>query len=567
MSTLSLGVSVLFLKVSSNNDRTVRIYSLSQSLLLETLDFPTRMNHASISPDGKLLLAVGDEVPPRNETRAFFCKRVDMPSIVVEPRVSYPRYEWHESAEPKLLTACEKDPCFCTAFSPSGHICAVASQSGVVTFFDTSRIRDDMDSGEAVIAVLKSSRPSLRLIWSGAIRSMCFSPAPWDLFAWAEDQGRVCVIDLRNAFNSRQTIEIDIESPNLERIDVHDHDSTSEQRQLEIERRFVERHREALEAQDHLAAVSHTADYLELAAVRRRMDREAENSRDDLHSFSDGERQMIDSIGLRRSHGSHSGVPDTPSAAPLSVNYTPSRPADFPTWTGLPSPAPPSNLQGRSTGAASIHDFMRHRNWERSRATDRSYQPRRRSSVVISSSNSNTGTSSPQPSSSLAPIGTGTPTLSASPSRLPLGSSEMPVPHVFDASDPWQTISDAMGSGNMPPEIIARLRGLQSRNHERRSQVTGVPQATLDRRMQAIQGVQERSRAEHADAVEAITNRARETNARVSRQIRTSRNDVVYDEIDREVLSRRLDDPRRRPRSDEGVVTMGIGWSVDGRDL
>ena len=559
----------------SNNDRTVRIFSLSQSRLLETLNFQTRMNHASISPDGNLLLAVGDEIPPHNDVRAFFRKRFDVLSVADENQSPYPKYEWREFAEPKLETASEEDPCFCTAFSSSGHVCAVASQSGIITFFDTSRIRDDMDSGEATVAVLKSSKPSLRHVWSGAIRSMCFSPAPWDLFAWAEDQGHVCVVDLRNSLRSRQTISLDVDSPSVEKIEVHEHDGTSEQRQLEIERRFVERHREALEAQDHLAAVSHTADYLELAAERRRLDREAGTSRDIIHSLSDGERQMIDSIGLRRSQGNYAGPSGTPSTAPMSVNYVPNGRVDSSAWTGLTSATSPPHQQSRSTGTASIHDFMRHRNWERSRANDRSYQPRRRSSVVISNSNSNsisnslsnTATSSPHPSSSLAPIGTSTTTISASPSRLPSSNSELPAPPVFDASDPWQTISDAMGSNNMPPDIIARLRSLQSRNHERRNQATTAPQQTLDRRMQAIQGARERSRADHTDAVEAIANRTRETNARVSRQTRASRADVVYDEVDREVLSRRLDDPRRRPRYDEGPVTMGIGWSLDGRNL
>ena len=65
-----------------------------------------------------------------------------------------------------------------------------------------------------------------------------------------------------------------------------------------------------------------------------------------------------------------------------------------------------------------------------------------------------------------------------------------------------------------------------------------------------------------ADAVEARVNRAREANLRNVRQTRASRGpDVMYDEIDREVLF------RRRERGDVGVTTMGIGWSVEGRYL
>ena len=518
------------------------------------------MNHASISPDGRLLLAVGDELPPHNKSQAFFCKRIEHPdndSLSNGEYQSYARYGWDIFAQPNLTQLdSEADPYFCTAFSPSGHICAVASQLGVLTFFDTSLVRRDMGKGDAVIAILKSSRPSFRHVWTGAIRSMCFSPAPWDLFAWAEDHGRVCVVDLRNALQTRQTIDLETESPDLENIDVVDQDITSEQRQFEIEHRFIQRQREALEAQSQLASVSQTADYLELAAERRRLERHDSTSRENLHSLSDSERQMIDSIGLRRFHGN--------LAAPISVNYNPNRRVSSPTWRGVPNSTTPQNPQSHSMGTTSIHDFMRHRNWERSRAndrsyqsTDRSYQPRRRSSIVISNPNadSNEQTASLSQSSSLAPIGTtGSNVLSRSPSRLPSGTSEIPVPHLPDPSDPWQTISDAIGPDNMSPDTIARLRSLQSRNHERR--------------MQAIQGARERSRAEHPDTVEAFSVRVRETNARFARQMRASRADVVYDEIDRDVPSRRYEDPRRRAaRSEDGVVTMGIGWDVDGRNL
>ena len=530
------------------------------------------MNHASISPDGKILLAVGDEIPPHNEIRAFFAKRDKLPSNKIECQGSYPRYQWHKSTELKLLAGSEEDPCFCTAFSSSGQLCAVASQSGIITFIDISRIRDDTDNG-GEIAVLKSSRPSLRPLWSGAVRSMCFSPAPWDLFAWAEDRGRVCIIDLRNNFQSKQVVELETDSPNIERVEIRDYDSTSE-RQLEIERRFVERHREALEAQDHLAAVSHTADYLEMAAERRRIEQ------DSLQSLSPTERQMIDSIGLRRSQDSHVGISEAPSVGPASINYSPNRHPDSSDWTGVPSRTPSSNIQGRSTGTASIHDFMRHRNWERSRASERSYQPRRRSSVVISNSNSNSNSPSHfnpnsnaqtnYASSRLAPIGSGTPTLSVSPSRLPSSSSEMPAPQSVGTSDPWHTISDAMGTSNLSLDTITHLRSLQSRNHERRTQAMAAPLATIDRHMEAISQARERYRAEHVDAMEAINrpaSPASQYNAQLSRYYRANRADVVYDEIDREILSRRLNEPRRRTRNDEGIVTMGIGWSPDGRNL
>ena len=352
------------------------------------------------------------------------------------------------------------------------------------------------------------------------------------------------MVDLRNAFQSRQTINLHTDSPGVTRAEVEEYDTTSEQRQLEIERRFVERHREALEAQDQLAAVIRTANNVELAAERRRSERDAAAAQ------ASRERQLIDSIGQRRLQGSQSVSSETLTTAPISVNYNPSsaRRVESREWSGHPSSS--SIPHNRST--ASFHDFMRQR--EGSRLNDRSYQPRRRSSVVMHNSNSDPHTSSPH-SSTLAP-GTATPTLSASPARLSAGSNEVIAssPH-FNPADPWQTITDAMSTANIPPDT---LRSLQSRNLEHRAQATAVQQASLDR-------IREQMTAEHVDALEARGNRARD-NARSLRQMRAAhaRADVVYDEIDRELLMRRT---QRSPRRGEGLTTMGIGWSEDGRDL
>lgn len=361
------------------------------------------------------------------------------------------------------------------------------------------------------------------------------------------------MVDLRNACQSRQTIDLHTGSPYLTRADVEEYDTTSEQRQLEIERRFVERHREALEAQDQLAAVIRTTNNVELAAERRRIERDATTAQ------ASRERQLIDSIRLPRLQGNHSDSSGNIPTAPISVDYTLSSSGRIEPreWSGLPSPSP--NPQNRST--ASIHDFMRQR--ERSRLNDRSHQPRRRSSVVMSNSNSDSNASSPHPSS-LAP-GTATPTLSASPSRISAGPSDTNAINTpFNPADPWQTITDAVSTANTPPDTV---RSQQSRNLERRMQATAVQQATLDRRLQSAQGPQAREQmmVEHAEALEARGNRARD-NARSLRQMRAAygRADVVYDEIDRELLLRRY---RGSNRGREGLITMGIGWSEDGRNL
>ena len=512
------------------------------------------MNHASISPDGQLMVAVGDE------PQAFFCRRIRLLTLALDGEAAFARYEWQEIAEPRLSLVPEKDACFSTAFSPSGHICAVASQTGIITIFDTSLIRDDMDADEAVIEVLKSSRPSLRDC-SGAVRSMSFGPAPWDLLAWAEDQGRVCVVDLRSSFRSRQTIELDAESPSLNRIIMSDLDeSLSEQDALEIEASFLQRHREALDANDHLAAVSHAADYMELAAERRRLHREALDAgflvdHDLTNELTESERQMLDSIRISRLRETGQARSETPQRSPFTANYlpyssnTPSTRQTNPQVSLPPSSNPSSLPQNfRATdirGTESIREYMRQRNLERTRPGDRSYQPRRRSSVVISNSNPTNHSSSAHPSN-LAPIGTATPTLSASPSRIASVTQTTAQP---SGSDPWQTISEALD-----PNVA--MHGTANRLPQIRRERDAAAMRTLERRMQQQQQQQQT----------AHSNRVRSTNTQRLRHLheravsRVAAGESGYDD-------RELDMLRRLAGRDDGLGTMGIGWSSDGRNL
>ena len=170
-------------------------------------------------------------------------------------------------ADVRLTATDPKDPCFTIAFSPSGHICAVGSQCGTITIFATSRIHPDMDHEDAVIDVLQSSRPFTpstlhAAIVPGAVRSMAFCPAPWDLLAWAEDKGRFCITDLRDGFRTRQTVEIDSERLNAcsqaELLDVT-HDPLTESDTVEPEAAFAARYHAILQARDPLAEIHRAA--------------------------------------------------------------------------------------------------------------------------------------------------------------------------------------------------------------------------------------------------------------------------------------------------------------------
>lgn len=510
--------------ISRNNDHSITIYSLTQSRILNTLPFPTAMNHASISPNGELLAAAGDE------PRAFFCRRTQSTSIAVDADTVFARYEWRMIAKPRLNATDSNDACFATAFSPSGHICAVASQMGVITVFDTNMLGDDVEADAAVTDVLRSSRPLTYLNNCGAVRSMSFGPEPWDLLAWAEDHGRVCVTDLRNAFHSRQTIELDPEALSVERAHLLDVDATlttSEQRELEIEARFM---RGILSGRAD--AVNHAAEYMDLQDERRRslygsgQQGARESSPYDL---SEAERQTLDSLRQTPERVPERERADTATQSPFSVNYLPSgstsranRDSDDVLLNSLPTP------QGART--TSLREYMRERNLERTRThNDRSFQPRRRSSVVISNSNANSNTPSSS-SSTLAPIGTGASYFSASAARVPATTT------VPSSLDPWQTLSLAMSAGSTP-DLAARVR---------RDQL----QASATMRPQ---------RTGHRDEPH---DRARDM--RVSGEGDVDRYEV---EVPRRLATLGALGRAAGSRGDAGLGTMGLGWSEDGRKM
>ncbi|KAL9595602.1 MAG: hypothetical protein Q9219_006339 [cf. Caloplaca sp. 3 TL-2023] len=522
------------------------------------------MNHASISPDSQLLIAVGDQ------PKVFFCKRTPTSGSSVGGDHKYPSHTWREIAEVNLAPASVNDACFTTAFSPSGHICAVAQQAGIVTIFDTSRIQENMDDDAAVIKVLASSRPNFNGDYDGAVRSMSFSPAPWDLLAWAEDQDRICVTDLRASCQSRQTIELDLDSPSLNRASVSDIENghnTSEQRQLEIERRFLQRHREALNAQNDMINVSHAADYIEFSAARRRLQRETTPIPGDFNDLTESERRMLESIRTSRSQEYLYADFEQDTQRPFSVNYLHDHSSDSPE-TQL-HPASSTNSPSASAQIArleSMRHAMRRNHLDRSRTADRgTYQPRRRSSVVISSSSNFSNQSSSSHPSSLAPIGSSVPTLSASPSRLASviasadnADDENHPGH--DSSEAWRTVANAMGNAplNGSSEMDTDQLRRQRRDDSNRDSASA---GTMFRLLQ-----QQQLQQQQAMRIQ----RLRSNQAPRSRQLqaldRAMAGERAFDGSEIDML-RRLAEPNEGARRDDGVPIMGMGWQEDGRKL
>ena len=269
--------------VLTNNDSTVRLYSLPANMETKCLPLPFAMNHATISPDGRTLVAVGDV-----NFAYFFQREIQHPPPQIPKphnRLTSAHLDWTLTnvvdlhASEAAATQCY----FTTAWSPSGQLVAVGSEGGYITVFDIDRLQDpDVEDEAAVVAVVPSSRPDFSNPHPGAVRSMMFSPEPWDLLIWAEDQGRICIGDLRTGLKTRQVINLDPKDENLRRLVVDDvaaddnppHVETvptpPPPRDLdELEEDFIRRYRQAT---DPTAADNFASEYVE--ARRRQRQRE-----------------------------------------------------------------------------------------------------------------------------------------------------------------------------------------------------------------------------------------------------------------------------------------------------
>ncbi|KAI9844849.1 MAG: hypothetical protein M1837_005267 [Sclerophora amabilis] len=413
--------------ILTNNDKTVRVFSLSQDRLLTTLEFQFYMNHATISPDGRLLVAVGDE------PYVYFYQRVKSASDTsiragIRNQSSLSSYRW------ELLTKCHLTPalipgndgCFSSAFSASGQFCAVASQDGIITIFETAYL--DESGQDAIIEIMPSSRPHFA---AGAVRSICFSPQPWDLLICTEHSGRVCVTDVRTGFRSRQVVDLDI--------------SSAEKVELSNE------YRESISAQDETAAARFTADYIEpLLPEQRQTNRQARDRDQSPQPFTERERQILDALRTSRERM------DAWEQRPTSINYLshPTGAADYRESLALLSgdehlgaPSGGTNPDSR-VSAPTLPAYIRERNVDRDRTRTRAYEPRRRSSVILSHHD---------------------PPLPSAVRELPEAGITTPPPRTLaqaDGLDPWHTIEAAMAAGPSPDSSVRlrRERGTNSEN-------------------------------------------------------------------------------------------------------
>ena len=201
--------------VLTNNDKTVRVYSLNYGLEDTILDLPFPMNHATISPNGELMVAVGDY------HQAYFYMRNYAPKSTTARRASetdqnHKAIRWLPLSVVQLHVQppSSNTGYFTTAWSPSGHLCAVGSECGYITLFDTNLLITSDNGEDAILQVIPSSRPDA-IAGPGSVRTMLFSPEPWDLLIWSEDHGRIGLADIRSNLQIKQFVNIDMKEKHL----------------------------------------------------------------------------------------------------------------------------------------------------------------------------------------------------------------------------------------------------------------------------------------------------------------------------------------------------------------
>ncbi|KAJ5501286.1 hypothetical protein N7453_006103 [Penicillium expansum] len=150
--------------VLSNNDRTVTVYSLTRAKVLKVLHHST---------------SVGDE----NHAYFYEITRDLESSGTTESGEKLTGWEWEliNRLEMDIGLRADDACCFTVAFSPSSRLCAIGSQSGIITIINVESIYKNFGDSDGDSAVLCQFSASRSCAEGGAVRCMAFSPEPWDL--------------------------------------------------------------------------------------------------------------------------------------------------------------------------------------------------------------------------------------------------------------------------------------------------------------------------------------------------------------------------------------------------
>ncbi|USP73470.1 uncharacterized protein yc1106_00744 [Curvularia clavata] len=412
--------------VLTNNDKTVRIYSLTQNLELAVLDLPFAMNHASISPDGEMLVAVGDS------PIGYFFERTKSQKSgnkMAEGWIQSTPPEWELMKHVALYRPANShaDGYFTTAWSPSGRLCAVGSECGYITVFDVELLKIVEYGEDAILQLLSSTRPDTRT-GPGAVRTMHFSPAPWDFLVWSEDQGRVCIADLRAGLKVKQTVTLDPKEEGLESVELAELDLTlsPEMHELRREADFIRRYRRALDTEGTASATNAANEYnFEADSERQRLHRRlgvVESDNDPL-GLTARERQVLSA--LRTNHRQREESREQ-ELTPRSINYMASGPLDA---------VPEATAREVAEAMAQfMTERAGHPRWHYDRTA-----PRRQASVIVSI---NEGTiNAPVTITNITDS-----TITRSPNPVPAQARRMTSELVASTDEAWRTVEEALAA-------------------------------------------------------------------------------------------------------------------------
>lgn len=524
----------------SNNDHTVTIYSLSQRVVLTTIDHPQPMNFAALSPDTTIMAAVGDE------NKVYFLKRypVDDTSRSKSDAPYFPEYDWCPLAAPDLPRGIvqPEDFSFAIAFSSDGRLCAVSSQGGAITIFDMDAIaREIQPIEDAMTCTFRSSRDS---IW-GCVRSMAFSPAKWDLLAWTEDHGRIGLADVRQGFQRRQHLQLSTEKCKL--VEIEDM-TPSDLKDLGYKERILHQHQQrmqALRGHPPVGARSLSNDQEPSNTVNPLILREADR-------LSQRERSMDRALEM---------VLGEAARHPYSVNYVSPQPETRPSATNI-GLRREYEVQLINPGSRFVPSHI----------------PRRRPSVVLSDHQSSqrltvdessrmTMTASPGPMSD-----DGMPPPMSTNDLTPAAgtSSSQPLPYNIPPSDPWHVIEANLASRRTEngPSSRLPLSVLQLENAiflERQLALN------MDRQLSDEQGLSSilRSALELREQLEELRQQERQHESRPD-QTHSGRLSPPTERVSARQLSRDLDDCQIRLRQLRDMIQnmpRRINQLIDERDL
>ncbi|RYN70043.1 hypothetical protein AA0118_g485 [Alternaria tenuissima] len=417
--------------VLTNNDKTVRVYSLTQNLELAVLDLPFAMNHAAISPDGQMLVAVGDA------PIGYFFERTKSPkpgNKAPEGHIQSTPPAWELLKQVTLYRPAHShaDGYFTTAWSPSGSLCAVGSECGYITVFDVQLLKLVEYGEDAILQMISSTRPDSRT-GPGAVRTMHFSPAPWDFLVWSEDQGRVCIADLRAGLKVKQILNLDPKEEGLETVEIADFDLSlsPEMHELRREADFIRGYRRALDSEGNTAAMNAANEYFEADSERQRLHRRlgvVESDNDPL-GLTARERQVLSA--LRTSHRQREEIQEArgQGITPRSINYTTSEQLNT-----VPEPTAREVADAMARFMAERTGQAHSRNWLQERTT-----PHRRTSVIVSI---NEGTvNAPATLTNITDTA-----LTRSPNTVPAHARRVSNEIVASTDEAWRTVEEALSA-------------------------------------------------------------------------------------------------------------------------